>query len=191
LIIGHAALRLRSRAVVISAALCTVAVAAVVVGANAFGPHSPGWVNGALAGCVFAAWAGGTVHAFALRRRVFRPDPAVVGNRVAREAAARRLELRTHAREIVTANPALAHELLIGRPDQPRAYDDGGLIAVNQVPVQCLMSLPGIDQAAARRIVELRDHRGPFVSDEDLLAATGLPPHLLEQFAEYTVYLHW
>lgn len=187
--IGHAAVRLRSRAVAVSAGVYAACVAVLFVGANAFGPHPPGLVRGVIAAGVLGAWLGGTVQAFALRRRVFMPDPGIARNHAARKAALRRRELRSQARQLAEDNPVLAYELRIGRPDEPRAYDDGGLIAVNQVPAPVLTGLPGIDAVTAGRIVELRGQRGPFVSCEDLLVAAGLPPHLLGRIAEYALFL--
>ncbi len=187
--IGHAAVRLRSRAVAVSAGVYAVCVVVLFVGANAFGPHPPDAVNGVIGVGVSVAWLGGTVQAFALRRRVFTPDLGIARNHAARQAAVHRRELRSQARQLAEDNPALAYELRIGRPDEPRAYDDGGLIAVNQVPAPALTGLPGIDAMTAGRIVELRDQRGPFVSCEDLLISTGLPPHLLDRIAEYALFL--
>jgi len=45
---------------------------------------------------------------------------------------------RQQARQLLANDPGLARELRIGRPDLPRDYDDGGLVAVVVVdPLFC------------------------------------------------------
>ncbi len=115
-------------------------------------------------------WLGGTIHALILRPRLNRPrDPAMMAAMAAR---ARRAE----ARRLLTSDPALAHELRIGRPDLPRRYDDGGLIDVNSVPEHVLGALEGITPEMAVRIVTDRDLVGGFVSVDDLVARGLLSP---------------
>jgi DNA-binding SARP family transcriptional activator len=113
---------------------------------------------------MLVSWLGGTTHALILRPRLSRPrDPAMV------EAMAARAR-RAEARRLLTSDPALAHELRIGRPDLPRRYDDGGLIDVNSVPEHVLGALEGITPEMAVRIVTDRDLVGGFVSVDDLVA---------------------
>ena len=68
-----------------------------------------------------------------------------------------RLRRRLEARRIAAEDPSLARELRIGRPDQPRAYDDGGLIDVNHVSLDVLCAVEGIGPELASEIVETRD----------------------------------
>ena len=49
-----------------------------------------------------------------------------------------------------------------------------------------LMTLPGVDLAAARRIVAERRARGHFRSLDELRAAAGLSPGLSKSFVELT-----
>jgi len=53
-------------------------------------------------------------------------------------AAQERLARRAQARALLASDPALAGELVIGRPDRHRQYDDGGLVDVNNVPTAVL-----------------------------------------------------
>ncbi|MFI6521076.1 ComEA family DNA-binding protein [Spirillospora sp. NPDC050679] len=102
-----------------------------------------------------------------------------------------RAQRRREARQLALANPLMARELRIGRSDVPaeqRAYDDGGLIDVNQVPAKELTRF-GIDYETAERIVELREHTDGFSSAEDLATVADLPPRLLPELIEYGLYL--
>jgi hypothetical protein len=101
-------------------------------------------------------------------------EPAIV---TARAAIARRYE----ARLILQREPTLAEELRIGRPDLPRTYDDGGLIDVNHVPAEILVTALEMQPAVANEIVELRAGRSGFVSADDLLiACESLNPERLD-----------
>ncbi|MFC9971266.1 ComEA family DNA-binding protein [Spirillospora sp. NPDC127200] len=135
-------------------------------------------------------WIAGTAHAFVARPSAFPrghvPSP---GNRHAVRVARYRRMLREEARELAAEDPALAHELRIGRPDLPRAYDDGGLIDVNGAPPQVLSALPGLTPELVERIVRLRRERGGFVSAEELSVDIDLPPDRLAKVAEYALFL--
>jgi DNA uptake protein ComE-like DNA-binding protein len=100
-----------------------------------------------------------------------------------------RRTLREEARTLAADDPALAHELRIGRPDLPRGYDDGGLIDVNHAPPQTLALLPGLTEELIERIVRHRDEHGGFISAEELAVDVDLPPSLVPQLAEYAVFL--
>ncbi|MFI2710029.1 hypothetical protein ACH495_07855 [Micromonospora sp. NPDC018662] len=56
------------------------------------------------------------------------------GLRRYRPPATARRQRREHARYLLHHYPSARGELRIGRPDRPRAYDDGGLVDVNSVP---------------------------------------------------------
>ncbi|MDL4821210.1 ComEA family DNA-binding protein, partial [Actinomadura opuntiae] len=135
-------------------------------------------------------WPVGTAHAFAVRRRVYpRETPGSHHNKSAVEYAKYRRNLRADARAIAADDPALAHELRIGRPDVPRAYDDGGLVDVNHAPLEIVAALPGMTDALAERVVRHRDEHGTFVSVEEMAMDCDLPPAVMPQLAEYTIFL--
>jgi DNA uptake protein ComE-like DNA-binding protein len=135
-------------------------------------------------------WLGGTAHAFAVRPTVFpRTAPHSRRNEHAVKLAQYRRTLREEARTLAADDPALAHELRIGRPDLPRGYDDGGLIDVNHAPPQTLALLPGLTEELIERIVRHRDEHGGFISAEELAVDVDLPPSLVPQLAEYAVFL--
>lgn len=135
-------------------------------------------------------WPAGTAHAFAVRRQVYpREVPRSHNNESAVEYAKYRRNLRADARAIVAEDPALAHELRIGRPDVPRAYDDGGLVDANHAPAEIIAALPGMTEELAERVVAHRDEHGTFVSVEEMAVDCDLPPAIMPQLAEYTIFL--
>jgi Helix-hairpin-helix motif len=138
-------------------------------------------------------WIGGTVHAFAARREVY-PRRTLdwyreQANERALAEAKSRQELRRRAREIAAQDPALAHELCIGRPDLTRTFDDGGLIDVNHAPAPTLALLPGLTEKTIEQIVAIRVEQGGFISAEELGVDTGMSPDLVQKIAEYAIFL--
>ena len=138
----------------------------------------------------------GGVHAFhateKLMRKVERaklPDPAEARNRMAIAQVDSRRRLRESSRRIATEDPTKARELRIGRPDLRRAYDDGGLIDINAVPVTYLMTIPGMTREVAGQIIEWREEKGPFHSTAELVVHTNLTAKAAEQIDEYALYL--
>lgn len=116
------------------------------------------------------SWLGGTVHAAVLQRSVRaadreprRPvDPALVEVRD-------RADKRAQARVLLASNPGFAAELLIGRPDLGRRYDDGGLVDVNNVPAATLAAELALPPALADQIATARDRVGGFSSADELV----------------------
>lgn len=135
-------------------------------------------------------WISGTVHAFVVRPSVFpKTEPRDRANEHAIQVAKHRRRLREDARALAAEDPALAVELRIGRPDLPRAYNDGGLIDVNHAPPQVLGLLPGLTDEMIGRIVRVRDEQGTFFSVEELGIDANLPPYVVQQISEYTIFL--
>ncbi|WP_067466698.1 helix-hairpin-helix domain-containing protein [Actinomadura macra] len=135
-------------------------------------------------------WLTGTAHAFAVRSSVFpREIPRSRLNQHAIEVAKYRRTLREEARALAAEDPALAHELRIGRPDVPRTYDDGGLVDVNHAPQEIIAALPGMDAELAERVIRRRDAQGAFVSAEEMAVDADLPPDILPQLSEYSIFL--
>jgi DNA uptake protein ComE-like DNA-binding protein len=134
---------------------------------------------------LLAAWIGGTVHAFAIRSRVFATKNRYLD---AIAMASQRRELRSAARD-TARDPAMAWELRIGRPDLQRGFDDGGLVDVNHAPPSVLASLPGMTPELVNRIVETRDQLSGFSSVEELSSLAQLPPSLTGALNEYAIFL--
>ena len=139
--------------------------------------------------------AGGCVHWLAGRagfERALAADGAEGGlggvEDPAFAAADARVRSREHALEICRNDPERAKALGIGRPDLPAAYD-AGLVDVNHAGVSALVGLPGIDQAAAEKIVSLRDGDGGFSSVEDLDVVLDLPPAVVGDLRARAIFL--
>lgn len=181
----YAAVRRRSASLGVTAATYGAGTAAVwmMIGA--------GGVLSALGGLLLMLlWVAGTTHAFAVRPRVYpRATPRDLANRHAIHVAKYRRLLRADARALAAGDPALAHELRIGRPDLPRAYDDGGLIDVNHAPPHTLALLPGMTPELVERVVRVRAEHGGFVSAEELAVDADLPPAILPRLSEYALFL--
>lgn len=135
-------------------------------------------------------WLAGTGHAFAVRTSVFPPEvPRNRLNEHAIEVAKYRRGLREDARALAAEDPAMARELRIGRPDVPRAYDDGGLVDVNHAPPEILAALPGMTPEMVERVVRRREEHGGFVSAEEMAVDADIPPDALPMMADFTIFL--
>jgi SARP family transcriptional regulator, regulator of embCAB operon len=118
-----------------------------------------------------ATWTIGTTHA------------AIIGAltvKRARQVDPMRDARREQALQIVRWKPDLARELLIGRPDLPRQFDDGGLVDINAVPGHVIAMLPGVTTYLTQMIVADRALHGPYASVEHMVARQVITPKLAE-----------
>lgn len=106
-------------------------------------------------------------------------DPAVAAVFAAR---ARRAE----ARRLAAADPQMARELGIGRPDLPRTYDDGGLVDLNSAPTEAIARTCGIDPTVATQIVEARAGI-PLATVDDVFSITDIPYTLWDRIRDRAV----
>ena len=161
-----------------------VAVTGWVVSASA--NHSHGRYSAAAGLLIILAWAGAAATSFVIRpgydRRMASP---LLG---ASEQAQARLQERREAQQLARRNPTLAREMGVGRPDVAGSAD-AGVIDVNNAASQALLKLPGVDDALAMRIVEIRAEVGGFSSVEDLGEALDLPGDAVEALRERVVFL--
>ena len=97
--------------------------------------------------------------------------------------------LREQARQFATFDPERARDLGIGRPDLMRAFDDGGLVDVNNVPGAELARLPGISSEQAHGIVIDRLNRGPYAQLEDLVVRGVLPTRTITRLSSRLICL--
>ncbi|HKN94046.1 MAG TPA: helix-hairpin-helix domain-containing protein [Thermoleophilaceae bacterium] len=102
--------------------------------------------------------------------------------------ARERLAERERAVKLAEEEPQLALELGIGRPDLSGS-DHGGVVDVNHVPVDVLMSLPGVNDALARRIATTRDDVAGFASLEELGMLLDLAGDDVERLRGRVVFL--
>src|SRR5204862_2910787 len=105
-----------------------------------------------------------------------------------RAAAEERLRERREAQRLARERPEVAKELGVGRPDRPGAQA-AGLVDVNNAPVAALARLPGVDDALAHRIADVREEVDGFQSVEDLGAVLDLDGHAVERLRDHAVFL--
>ncbi|WP_062431116.1 ComEA family DNA-binding protein [Herbidospora daliensis] len=175
---GWAGLRRRSRWLVLSGALYAASMAAWLLIGNVTGTPSGIWAVVMVLG-LFVSWLGGTLHAFAVRRKVFGPACPFERARL----------LRREARALATKNPGRARRLGVGRPDLGRRFDDGGLVDMNHAPAIVLRTVPGMTPDLVERVLEARSRTVTFTSAEDLSDLLNLPVANRDELSEYGVYL--
>jgi DNA uptake protein ComE-like DNA-binding protein len=152
------------------------------------GPRHPSAAASAVGTLAFlGAWLGGTAHAAVVRNNVTRRTTrAADGTKL--DAARQRIERRAEGRRLIARDPRLAREAGVGRPDLAGS-EDFGLIDVNHASPDALCRLPGISPETARRIAETREGVGFFKSADDLGINLDLPPAVVDEIREYTVFL--
>jgi hypothetical protein len=79
---------------------------------------------------------------------------------------------RDQARDLAAADPLMARELRIGRPDLPRDYDDGGLVDIASAPETVIAHVLELTPEQAAGIVAIRD---TAIGVDDLFSLTDLP----------------
>jgi hypothetical protein len=162
--------RLRSRAHVVAGVLYGVLFVVFFVGVQFADTNRAGVIDAVIAPAWLISWLGGTAHAAVLQSavRVRTAAPAEPVDPALAEVLARRAR-RHEARALLAADPALATELMIGRPDLGRQYDDGGLVDVNNVPAATLAAELSLSPGIAEQITAARDRLGGFGSAEELV----------------------
>jgi Helix-hairpin-helix motif len=149
------------------------------------GSHRPGHDD--LAGfLLIAGWVGAVATSFTIRGSYDRLMQSPLHSAV--EAGEERLAARAKALEIARERPALAREIGLGRPDERGGFD-AGLVDVNNAPASALATLPGVDDALATRIVELRARTNGFSSLEDFGSLLDLPADCVERLRDRAVFL--
>lgn len=136
----------------------------------------------------------GVIHAFRVRDAVFGPQvprlptPEPMIHPAIRDSLAAR-KLRAESTALCNRDPGLARDLLIGRPDRVRQYDDGGLVDINHVPAEILVSHLGLTPEQAQRVVEAREYIDGFSMPEDIRELAGIPPKLFDEIRDRIVAL--
>ncbi|MET8548114.1 AfsR/SARP family transcriptional regulator [Micromonospora zamorensis] len=124
-------------------------------------------------GVLCLCWLVGAAHVLLLNRWVW--ERLTGRPRVAQAREEDRRIRRQQARNLLHRYPSARLEFAIGRPDLPRAFDDGGLVDVNAVPDHVLAMLPGLTDAQRRQVAMDRWVRGPYASMEEFAARCPLP----------------
>jgi DNA-binding SARP family transcriptional activator len=184
-VVGYYAIRRRSWPHVLAAVFYLVAAVVTIV-AIVFDPTfsdpeaEPTDEYALLFFCaLLASWVAGSIHGGLLGyATTIAPRRAVHQRRARREQAL----------QIIRWKPDLARELLIGRPDLPRQFDDGGLVDINAVPGYVIASLPGVTPYVTQVILADRQFNGPYVSVEHMLARQVITPKLAASLRELLVF---
>jgi hypothetical protein len=184
-IILYAGLRLRSRLTVLSSLGYLGVISWAVIDLNSEVP-----VDVALATCMLGGAAHALYLSYRFSARLGADDTAHSESDLAMAAAQATIARRQRARRILEQDPILAAELRIGRPDLRGTYDDGGLIDLNHVPADTMVSALEMPPAVAAEIVEQRSARAGFFSADDLLiACTSLNPDRLDILRDRLVFM--
>ena len=152
-----------------------------------------GWIaaiisdgGGGAGGLIILGWVGALATTLTIRP-TYQSETAS-GFAREREAAEQRLQERREGQLMAAEQPDLAVELGIGRPDRPGARA-AGLVDVNNASAAALTTLPGIDEALATRIVELRTELNGFASVHDLGGLIDLDGNAVERLEDRVVFL--
>lgn len=89
---------------------------------------------------------------------------------------------------MLQANPVLARELRIGRPDLPREYDDGGLVDINRVSRSWLPAVLGFTSEESASVLVARDKLGRFTDADELCSVTDLSPRRVDELRDLMIF---
>lgn len=156
------------------------------------GDPMPSWAVATFGTSMALSAFGATAHLLVIRSLVWAPPqhPHVpVARLSSMEVVDRARKLRDQARRTAQADPMLAKRLGIGRPDQPRQFDDGGLVDLNHAPLPVLMSLPGVTERSARQIQDWVERSGPFSSLGEVMLVIEISPTFEHHLREYCVFI--
>lgn len=175
----HAAIRLRKPWVWLAACVfALVAGGAVHVSGQPEGT-TPGPVDAIFVIGLLGSMVVGITILTRLRREAYHlSDPSAPGTDgapAADLAVQQILQSRTkraQARDLASADPLMARELHIGRPDLPRDYDDGGLVDIASAPEYVIALVLDLPPELAAGIIAVRD---TAITVDDLFSLTDLP----------------
>lgn len=146
--------------------------------------------NSALLGMLVIGGAiGGTAAAATARRIVFADEEPGRGIDPNIADVLDRRERRVKARQIAAADPAMALELRIGRPELARSYDDGGVIDLNNAGADSIAAVLGWSRGKAKEFVAERDRREGYESLAEVIAMSSIPPRALDRASDQIVLL--
>ncbi len=181
----YAGVKARKRLWIVLGVVWSAVVVAGFVKSSTYHAHHRG-SDGVAGALIILGWIGAVATSFVIRGRY--DEEMASGFLAATEAGEQRLEARRKALATARANPALAEEMGIGRPDQPGAFD-AGVVDVNNASASALARLPGIDDALATRIIETRAETNGFSSLEDFGTVLDLPGDAVERLRDRVVFL--
>jgi DNA uptake protein ComE-like DNA-binding protein len=135
-----------------------------------------------------AIMTGASIHAFYTLSRLDRPGRTAAGQDTAIANAVAAREHRMQARSILAADPILARDLRIGRPDRLRDYDDGGLVDVNNAPASALTGALGLTETEAAQLIAAREELGLLQDVDDLTVYADIDPRRVHTVHDLIVF---
>ena len=69
----------------------------------------------------------------------------------------------------------------------PALAEEAGLVNINTASVEQLMTLDGIGESYAERIIEFREKNGPFQKPEDLMMVKGIGQKMFDKNKNWIV----
>ena len=106
----------------------------------------------------------------------------------ASEEFARR-QLRERYRRLTETDRSLAASMLVGRPDLARSFDDGGLLDLNNLSADSLVTHGSLTRAEADQIAEVRGQLGRFADLHEVIAFVDLPEGTASRLRDLAVFL--
>ena len=79
--------------------------------------------------------------------------------------------------------------MMVGRPDLPRDYSDGGLLDLNNLSASALETHGPLERHEAEQIVEVRSSLGRFSDINEVLAYVDLPDSTASRLRDAAVFL--
>jgi DNA uptake protein ComE-like DNA-binding protein len=131
---------------------------------------------------------GASIHACYALSHLGRPGRTADRQDTAIASAVAARGRRMQARRILAADPILARDLRIGRPDRPRDYDDGGLVDVNHAPVSTLTGTLGLTETEAAQLVAARETLGLLQDADDLTVYASIDPRRVHTVHDLIVF---
>jgi Protein of unknown function (DUF2510) len=92
-------------------------------------------------------------------------------------------------RDMAVADPAMAFNMAVGRPDLPRQYQDGGLVDLNHIPTAQIARWLPVSEAEALRLAEARETLGRFEGLDDAAVYGELEPATVLRLKEFVIFL--
>jgi hypothetical protein len=171
----HAAIRLRRLSVWLAALGFTLVAGGVFAASGQPDATTSGAVDAVVVVAALGSMIFGTTALTRLRREVYRLDESEGPDTEVDPAMRHVLEARTkraQARDLASADPLMARELHIGRPDLSGDYDDGGLVDIASAPGSVIAQVLELSPEQAAEIIAIRD---TAITVEDLFSLTDLP----------------
>jgi hypothetical protein len=152
-----------------------------LIGVDATG--TPGSETGPISNAAIGIWFGTSVLATVVA--ILNRKPALQSQGSAEEY--QRQQRRAEYRRLINTDINRARSMSVGRPDLQRTYDDGGLLDLNSLPVEALVSF-GVPVDEAARIVNARQV-GTFSTLNEVAMRCNLTRNTVARLRETAVFL--